>query len=273
MQAIIYPLAVGPLVTRVIEAGAGPVVLFVHGLGARADRWKSTVERMGDAGYRAIACDLPGHGFASKGGNCPCDVPGLAQFVTGLLDTLHISAATLVGTSLGGHVVATVAVADPERFAKLCLVGALGIVPLAAETAEAIRRNVKAAGRDEIIAKLNYVIFDKTLVTPGLIEEEWRTNNSPGALESFTRIGDYLVEGIARDYVATRLRAAYRPEQILMIWGAEDRSVPVAVGTACQEALGGPALTVIPAAGHAPYFERTEAFVAALIAFLSPSTA
>ena len=45
MSVINYPLAVGGGVTRVIEAGEGPPVLFVHGLGARADRWRTTVER------------------------------------------------------------------------------------------------------------------------------------------------------------------------------------------------------------------------------------
>ena len=56
MKHIAYPLAVGNGHTRVIEAGKGPAILFLHGLGARADRWTGTVERFGRLGFRAIAC-------------------------------------------------------------------------------------------------------------------------------------------------------------------------------------------------------------------------
>lgn len=269
MRAIAYPLAVGGLITRVMEAGQGPVVLFIHGLGARADRWAGTVSLMAQAGFRAIACDLPGHGFAAKGDECPADVPGLANFITALLDRLEIDRAFLVGTSLGAHIAAYVACGNPARFPKLALVGALGIVPLAQETAETIRRNVKAAAREQIAAKLRYVIYDNALVTEELIEEEWRINNSPGALTSFTKIGDYLVDGISQHYVAEKLREAYTPAQLLLVWGAEDGSVPLAVGTACQAVLGHPALVVIPDAGHAPYFEQPDIFQAALTKFLT----
>lgn len=268
MRAIAYPLAVGGMMTRVIEAGQGPAILFIHGLGARADRWAGTVSLMAESGYRAIACDLPGHGFATKGDECPADVPGMADFITALLEKLNIGSAFLVGTSLGAHIAAYVACGNPARFPKLALVGALGIVPLAQETAETIRRNVKAAGREQITAKLRYVMYNPDLVTEELIEEEWRMNNSPGALTSFTKIGDYLVDGISQDYVAERLCEAYTPAQLLLVWGADDGSVPLTVGTACQAVLGQPELVVIPQAGHAPYFEQPEMFQAALTKFL-----
>jgi pimeloyl-ACP methyl ester carboxylesterase len=269
MRSIAYPLQVGGILTRVIEAGKGPAVLFVHGLGARADRFAGTVERIGAAGYRAIACDLPGHGFAQKGEGCPADVPALAAYVTGVLDRLEVGQAVLAGTSLGAHIVGYAATKNPARFEKLCLIGALGIVPLATETAETIRRNVKASSREQIYNKLKYVIADPAMLTDELVEEEWRINNSPGALASFTAIGDYLVGGIEGDYVAAALRAAYRPEALLLVWGAEDHVVPLAVGEACRAALGGAALAIIPGAGHAPYAEQPAAFDAKFLAFLA----
>jgi len=268
MQTIAYPLDAGGIVTRVIEAGQGPAVLFVHGLGARADRFAGTVARMGAAGYRAIACDLPGHGFAQKGDGCPATVPALADFIIKLLDRLEIGEAVLAGTSLGAHIVGYAAARSPQRFPKLVLIGALGIIPLAPDIAETIRRNVKASAREQITAKLKYVIVDPALVTDALVEEEFRMNNSPGALASFTAVGDYLVNGIAQDYVAAQLRALYDPAKMLLVWGREDKAVPLAVGEACVEALGGAELFVIPDAGHAPYFEQPAAFDARLLAFL-----
>ena len=48
---ITYPMAMGDLQTRVIEAGSGPKTLFfIHGLGARADRWHANLPALADAG-------------------------------------------------------------------------------------------------------------------------------------------------------------------------------------------------------------------------------
>jgi pimeloyl-ACP methyl ester carboxylesterase len=268
MQSISYPLAVGAGVTRVIEAGAGPAVLFSHGLGARADRWRTTVERIAELGYRAIAWDLPGHGFASKEADGPSDVPALATHALGVMDALGVDEAVLVGTSLGAHIVAYAACQAPERVRALGLVGALGVVPIDQSVAETISRNVRASKREQFGGKLGFVLHDPAMVTEALIEEEWRMNTAPGAIEAFGRIGDYLTTRIANDYVAERCKALFPPQRMLLVWGAEDRAVPLSVGEACQVALGGPELVVIPASNHCPYLEQPEAFDAALAPFL-----
>jgi pimeloyl-ACP methyl ester carboxylesterase len=58
MKHTAYPLTAGNSLTRIIETGEGPAILFLHGLGARADRWTGTVERFGTLGCRATACEL-----------------------------------------------------------------------------------------------------------------------------------------------------------------------------------------------------------------------
>jgi len=268
MQTITYPLAVGSGSTRVIEAGSGPVVLLVHGLGARCDRWRGTVERLADAGYRAITYDLPGHGFASKEVEAPSTVPALAEHALAVMDTLNIESAVLIGTSLGAHIVATAACKAPARVSGLGLVGALGIVPIEQGVAETISRNVRAQAREQFAGKLSFVLQDPTLVTEALIEEEWRMNSAPGVLGALSRLGDYLTSGIAHDYVASKLLPLFPTDRMLLLWGALDKAVPLSVGHACQEALGGPELVVIEGSNHCPYLEQPEAFMAALLPFL-----
>ncbi len=267
MSAINYPLAVATGMTRIIEAGDGPPVLFVHGLGARADRWRTTVERIGAQGFRAIAYDLPGHGFASKEAEAPATVPQMSAYLLAVMDALGLDSAVLVGTSLGAHIVAHAAVRDPARVPGLVLVGALGVLPIAQAVAETIARNVRVRERELFSGKLNFVIHDPTMITGAMIEEEWRMNTAPGATEAFTRLGDYLVHGIAGDYVAEQLRALYPSDKLLLVWGEEDRAVPLSVGEACQAALGAP-LAVIPKANHVPYWEQPQAFDAAVLPFL-----
>jgi pimeloyl-ACP methyl ester carboxylesterase len=269
LHVIQYPLAAGGSTTRIIEAGSGPAVMFVHGLGARADRWRGTVERVGKAGYRALAWDLHGHGFASKAADGPADVPALAAQLWDILDRLDIGPVILVGTSLGAHIAAYAACEQPRRVGGIAMVGALGVVPIPQATAEAIRRNVQAASREQILAKLRFVIVDPAQVPDALVEEEWRINNAPGALASFARLGDYLADGIARDYVAERLAALFSPDRLLLIWGTEDAAVPLAVGEECRVALRNPELCLIEGAGHAPYYERPEKFDPPLLRFIA----
>ena len=272
MQSICYPFAAGHGTTRIIEAGRGPVVMFVHGLGARADRWRGTVERIADHGYRAVAWDLPGHGFASKQLDGPADVPAIADYAIELMDRLGIEQAVLVGTSLGAHIVAYAACRAPSRVVALGLVGALGIVPIDPAAAETISRNVRARTHQQFIGKLNSVIHDPALVTSQMVEEEWRINTAPGAIEAFSRLGDYLTTRISNDYVAEQLRSLYPPDRLLLVWGEEDKAVPLSVGEACRLALGGPELIIIPQASHAPYYEQPAAFDAALLPFLAKSS-
>jgi 2-hydroxy-6-oxonona-2,4-dienedioate hydrolase len=268
MTAITYPLAVQSRNTRIIEAGEGPAVLLVHGFGARADRWRTTVERFAAKGYRAIAFDLPGHGFASKETDSLCTVPDMSRYLLALMDTLGIERAPLVGTSLGAHIVAHAATRAPDRIPGLALIGALGIVPIAREVAETIRRNVQVRERALFANKLRFVIHDPAKVTKQFVEEEWRVNTAPGTIEALVRIGDYLVDGIAADYVAEKIRNLYPPERLLLVWGAEDRAVPPIVGEACRDALGA-SLVFIKNANHVPYWEQPEAFDAAVLPFLN----
>jgi len=263
-----YPLPLPTGVTRIIECGQGPAVIFAHGLGARADRWASTVARIGAQNFRAITYDLHGHGFASKELDGPADVPALAAQTLALMDALGLETAILAGTSLGAHIVAYAACLAPARIPALALVGALGIVPIDQAVAETISRNVRATQRAQFYGKLKFVMHDPTHVTEAFVDEEWRMNTAPGTIDVFARLGDYLTTGISRDYVAEKLSSLYKPEKLLLLWGAEDKAVPLAVGHACQEALGGPELAIIPESNHCPYFEQPEKFDAALIPFL-----
>ena len=100
----------------VIEEGAGDPVLFIHGFPELAYSWRSQIPALSEAGFRAIAYDQRGYGGSSK----PEDVAeyGLTSLVAdaiGLLDSLDIERATLVGHDWGSIVVWTAALMHPDR--------------------------------------------------------------------------------------------------------------------------------------------------------------
>lgn len=264
-----YPLAVGGTLTRVLEAGTGDeAIVFLHGLGARADRWHGTLQSFAARGFRCFAFDLPGHGLAMKGDGFAYGVPAFARFLAGLLDALGLDRVHLVGTSLGGHVSSRLTCDAPARVRSLTLVGTTGIVPIGAEVGRAIRDNIRITSHDGIRAKLHFVFADSTLVTDELVLEEFRINNSPGAEAAFRRLGDYIAEEIDDDVVGPSLRDLADRPPMLLVWGESDRAVPMAVGQAVRDLFPGIDFVVIPGAGHAPYFERPAAFDPALLDFL-----
>lgn len=266
-----FPIGVDGTVTRVLQAGSGErVVVFVHGLSTRADRWRAVLPAVAAAGYRCIAFDLPGHGLADKPAQFDYSVPGLAAYLGRLLDVLEVPRCALVSTSLGSHIAGCFAVQAPQRVPAHLVVAGLGLTPMATATAQAIQRSVRDTSREGIRAKLGNVFLDAARhATEALIEEEWRVNNSPGALHALSALGDYVAGRLNDDVIGERVRAQLDRTRVAMLWGAHDRVVPLAVGEAAQAALPGVPFELIPDAGHAPYIEQVDAFTQRTLAFLA----
>jgi pimeloyl-ACP methyl ester carboxylesterase len=265
---ISYPLAVGPILTRVLEAGSGDrVVVFVHGTGARADRWSSNLDALAAAGCHAYAFDLPGHGFASKGADVACSVPAYREVLAGFLDAIGARKATLVGTSLGGHVVASYACLHPHRIEAIALVGSMGLVPIGDEARARIQAGANNQTREGVAGKMQRVLFDTAQVTPEMLEEEWRVNNSPGARESFAALGRYIAADLDREAVGEALARAEFP--VLLVWGEQDKTVPAAIGRQVRALVPHSSLALLANAAHTAYYERAEDFNALLLGFLA----
>nr|WP_075813456.1 alpha/beta fold hydrolase [Corynebacterium sp. CNJ-954] len=90
---ISYPVEINGIRTRVVEAGEGDEVLVcIHGVGSRADRFIPAMPDLTSQGYRVIAIDLPGHGFASKPPDFNYRPKEFAAFIGGVLDLLDLEA-------------------------------------------------------------------------------------------------------------------------------------------------------------------------------------
>ena len=120
-ESVIEVLGVPLAVT---DVGAGPAVLFVHGMGLDQRMWAPQIDPITRSGRRAVSYDLRGHGRSG--------VPSTGYRVTdftdeafGLLDALDVDRAHVVGLSLGGSVVARMAVRDPARIASVTIIGSM----------------------------------------------------------------------------------------------------------------------------------------------------
>jgi pimeloyl-ACP methyl ester carboxylesterase len=256
---------------RVLRGGTGcQNLVFLHGVGARADRWRATVRSCSEAGYSTFALDFPGHGFSTKGPEQIYSAPRFAETMTLALEQLDISEATLIGTSLGGHVASLMALDRPDLVTRLVLVGPMGVVPLGAAGCEALASAVMDVSLQGVAAKLRRLVHDDTLVSQEWIKEEVAINSSPGAAEALARMADYFRTGIDQDVVGDALLRRRADLPCLLVWGAQDDLVPTALAPQVMACL--PRLTryvEIDAAAHAPYLEQPQAFATALLDFLA----
>src|SRR5262245_16622325 len=116
-------VTVDGLKLRYIEEGAGPVVLLLHGasLGSSADVFIRNLAPLAKAGFRAIACDQPGFGLS----DVPSDLsPAYRRdSIQKFLDAIGVKKTALVGHSQAGNPAVQLALANPERYSHVIVLG------------------------------------------------------------------------------------------------------------------------------------------------------
>jgi pimeloyl-ACP methyl ester carboxylesterase len=108
---------------HVVEAGTGPLVLFLHGFPEFWWTWHDVMTRVADAGFHAVAIDLRGYGASDKP---PRGYDGytMAADVTGLIRALGERSAMIVGAGAGGMIGWTAAAFYPKMVNRLVVLGA-----------------------------------------------------------------------------------------------------------------------------------------------------
>jgi len=111
--------------TVVLEGGAGPPVVLLHGPGEFAGKWLRVIPDLART-HRVIAPDLPGHGMSNAVGG-RLDAEGLRAWLGGLIERTCPTPPALVGHVLGGAIAARFAIHQGDRLARLVLVDTLGL--------------------------------------------------------------------------------------------------------------------------------------------------
>src|SRR5687768_11674910 len=105
--------------TAVLEAGAGPPMVLLHGPGAYAAGWLPAIPAL-SAGHRVIAPDLPGHG-ATAGTETPLSADRVLSWLDALIDRTCPTPPVLVGQLVGGAIAARFAADTAGRIRALVL--------------------------------------------------------------------------------------------------------------------------------------------------------
>ena len=258
----------------VMEAGLGPPLLALHGLGGTKGSFLPTVAALAPQ-FRVIAVDLPGFGDSDKPIGARYDPRFFAAAAIDLLDALGLDRAHVIGNSLGGRIALEIGFRHPER------VGRLGLLA----PALAWRR-----GRPFVpLLRLTRPELGLVQLAPRGVVEGIVHRLIPGADDGWTAAG---VDEFLRAYLTPAGRAAFyaaarqiyldqpngeqgfwprlrtlQPEA-LFVWGRRDKLVPIAFERHVVEALPRARQLELDC-GHVPQVERPKQTHDALRAFLS----
>jgi pimeloyl-ACP methyl ester carboxylesterase len=111
---------------NLIEKGAGPTVVLVHGQPGTAYEWTAVMGELAKRGHRVLAYDRAGYGRSDRRLDGDYSYNANAHELLGLLDTERLTDVTVVGFSYGGGTAIIAARKDPTRIARLVLVASVG---------------------------------------------------------------------------------------------------------------------------------------------------
>jgi pimeloyl-ACP methyl ester carboxylesterase len=241
---------------RLVRGGRpeAPPLVFLHGAGGHTG-WMGFLDALAQD-FMVYAPEHPGFG-RSDDPSWLDEIGDLAYFYLDFLEALGLDRVHLIGTSLGGWIAAELAVRNQTRLASLTLVGAVGITANGKPIDDIFRMPVeenlrrfyadpeRAARRLHDMATIDMTLAAKNRLTVSRLAYRPRFHN-PG-----------LAKWLHRVTVPT-----------LLIYGDRDGLVPPEFGEAYRAAIPASRLVILENAGHAPFDEQRDAFLAAFRGFV-----
>ena len=264
-------LNVGGVRLRFVRQGQGPPLLLLHGFASSIYSWSGVLPELA-RDHDVIAFDFPDFGESDRPEDLRFDQ--LPESALGLMRQLGVERASVAGSSLGGAVAVAIAAQHPERVERLVLIDSAGFnlakrdrpgllrlvetVPLGVLERLPLRRSLTRLG-------LRQVFFDPTKVSEERVEEYLAPLQRPGSLQSMrSLLASRSAFGDSFADFARRVSA-----RTLILWGREDRWIPVAQADLLAAAIPGARTVVLRGCGHVPQEERPAETAALIRSFLA----
>ena len=249
--------------TRYLEAGTGPAVILLHGVGFAlgADAWRANIPGLA-SGLRLLAPDFTGWGPGDQL-ELGYSFAYLADFVREFQDALGLDTAHVVGHSMGGWVASLLSYESPQRVGKLVLVASGGMAtrPLPAMS------DWMPPNEQEIRAAMSGLAQLGVDIEP-LVKERVGLAGDPERAERFRRLMAHMTHPETRHRYHMARRLPHIPNSTLLLWGTADTVNPIGLGQETKRLLPHAELRVFDGAGHSIPIERPAEFNQALLDFL-----
>jgi pimeloyl-ACP methyl ester carboxylesterase len=235
------------------EAGAGPTILYLHGISGSA--WPPLLDGLA-AHHRVIAPEHPGFGRSAIP-DWMMSVGDVAFFYLDFLRALDLRDVHLVGHCVGGWMAAEMAIRATGRIKSVALLAPLGVV-------------VKDAPVGDIFI-WNWDEFDRRQFHDEAAFARWSKSNGEPDMDVMLQNRAALARlawapRLSNPQLAFWLHRINVPTQL--IWGKEDQVIPFASHKPYVQEIPGVGFDAFDDTGHALPLERPSEVAARLTAFL-----
>lgn len=249
-------------------------LIMMHGSGPGASGWANfnrNITPFVEAGHRVLLLDSPGWSKSSpvvcSGSRSDLNASALLAF----MDKLDIEQAHLVGNSMGGHSVVAFALRYPDRVGKLVLMGGgtggpSQFVPMPTEGIKLIQKLYRDPTIENLKAMMQIFVFDTSHLTEELFQS--RLDNmlsNREHLDNFVKSAQLNPKQFP-DY-GHRLHEIQA--ETLVVWGRDDRFVPMDIGLRLIRGIPNAQLHVFNQCGHWAQWEHADTFNRMTLDFLA----
>ena len=228
--------------------GEGVPLVLLHGFGGDINIWVFNQEALAEGGRTVYAVDLPGHGGSTKDVG-EGDLASLVRVVEGFMGEMGVEKAHLFGHSMGGAVAASLAVQHPEKVQSLSLIASAGLGEEI--NGDYIEGFIAANRRKEMKNALGLLFATPDLVNRQLVNDVIRFKRLDGVDEALRKLADNLFPN-GKQADVPDLSGVEVP--MLVVWGREDKIVPVAHS---ENAPTNARVEVLDDTGHMPQMEAS----------------
>jgi len=245
-----------------VEAGSGPTVILLHGLGGSWQSWHFNITALAEK-YHVVVPDQIGFGKSDKP-FVNYRIRTYVDFLDQFCKQLKIERATLVGNSMGGWIAAMFTASFPDRVDKLVLEDAAGYAP-PKDFDTRVYWGLNPTTREGMKVLLAKVFYSKAFQTDAFIDQSIAARLAAGDGYTINSVTESIVRG--EDFLDDIAKTIKRPT--LIIWGRQDGLVPLAEGERFNKDIAGSKMFVIDQCGHVPNIEKPGEFNAAVLKFLA----
>lgn len=261
---------------RYIDEGSGSRVLFlVHGFSSSLDIFYRVVPLFAQR-YRVLALDLLAFGKSDKPTNVRYSLDLYAKLMKEFLEKTTSSSDSIygIGHSMGAKYLVAMSVYYPNTFTKLVLCdsdGFLYLPPFIMMASSFLLKPFlyKMVSKPSFVKKtMQSVYYDPAHITEEHLNQNLemvKSKENFDAMMSLNRNFKYL--DLKRTKVRARLKEMKTPT--LVIWGANDKFIPVKYAKVVHKEIPNSRLHLIPECGHVPMVEKPNEFVQAVEDFIN----
>lgn len=259
----------GQAVRYAVE-GEGPPLVFVHGTPFSSYVWRRIVPHFA-ATHRVYFYDLLGYGQSDKRDGQDVSLGVQNVLLAQLLDHWGVERPDVVAHDFGGATALRTHLLDRRDFRSLTLIDPVALSPWGSPFVQHVRKHEAAfSGLPEYIHEAIVPAYIRGAVRRSLPQDELAPYVQPwlgevGQAAFYRQIAQMDLR--YTDEVAPRYPEVRCPT--LILWGKDDRWIPVERGRQLQQSIAGSTLKIVEHAGHLVQEDAPEAIVAALLGFLS----